>query len=161
MRSYPFPCFGGEWAGFEGHTPPAAHQASSLAPFCLIFQNIYSSLQSCFLWAKEHGQIKWIYCGCLLVAQSCPTLYDLVGCSPLGSPVHGILQARILDWVAMSFSKGSSWPRDQTPFSCMAGSLYTIWATGKPCECCLSNFHRENTQKTCHTEKILLLCPLQ
>ena len=62
---------------------------------------------------------------------SCPTLCDPVGCSPPGSSVHGILQARILEWVAMSFSRGSSWPRDQTLglISCIAGRFFTIWVT--------------------------------
>ena len=46
------------------------------------------------------------------VAQSCPTLCDPVGCSPPGSSVHRIFQARILEWVAISFPKGSSWSRD-------------------------------------------------
>ena len=41
-------------------------------------------------------------------AKSCPTLYDPVGCTPSGSSVHGILQARILEWVAIPFSRGSS-----------------------------------------------------
>ena len=45
---------------------------------------------------------------CVLVAQSCPTLCDPMDCSPPGSSVHGILQARILEWVAISFSRGSS-----------------------------------------------------
>ena len=49
--------------------------------------------------------------------QSCPTLWDSRDCNPLGSYVHGILQARILEWVAISFSRGSSWPRDQTHIS--------------------------------------------
>ena len=48
------------------------------------------------------------------VAQSCPTLCNPVDCSPPGSSVHGILQARILEWVAISFSRGSSQPRDRT-----------------------------------------------
>ena len=47
------------------------------------------------------------------VAQSCPTLCNPMDCSPSGSSVHGIFQARILEWVAISFSKGSSRPRDQ------------------------------------------------
>jgi len=47
----------------------------------------------------------------------------------LGSSVHGILQARILEWVAISFSRGSSWPRDCTPVSCTAGRFFTVWAT--------------------------------
>ena len=46
------------------------------------------------------------------VAQSCPTLRDPVDCNPPGSSVHGIFQARILEWGAISFSRGSSWPRD-------------------------------------------------
>ena len=50
----------------------------------------------------------------VLVAQSCPTLCDPIDCSPPGSSVHGILQARILEWVAVSFPRGSSGPRDQT-----------------------------------------------
>ena len=50
----------------------------------------------------------------MLVTQSCPTLCNHVDCSPPGSSVHGILQARILEWVAISFSRGSSQPRDQT-----------------------------------------------
>ena len=50
-------------------------------------------------------------------------------CSPPGSSVHGILQARILGWVAISFSKGSSQSRDQTQDSCIAGKFFTDWAT--------------------------------
>ena len=57
------------------------------------------------------------------VAQSCPTLCDPVDCIPPGSSAHGILQARILEWVAISFSRGSSQPRDQTQVSCIAGRL--------------------------------------
>ena len=46
-----------------------------------------------------------------------------------GSSVHGIFQARVLEWVAISFSKGSSWPRDQTQVFCIAGRRFTLWAT--------------------------------
>ena len=64
---------------------------------------------------------------CMLceVAQSCPTLCDPVDCSPPGSSVHGILEARILEWVAISFSRGSFRPRDQTQVSCIAGRHFT------------------------------------
>ena len=65
----------------------------------------------------------------VLVAQSCPTLCDPMDCSPPGSSVHGILQARILEWVAIPFSRGSSWPRDQTWVSCTAGRFFTVWVT--------------------------------
>ena len=63
------------------------------------------------------------------VAQSCPTLCDPMDCSPPGSSVHGILQARILEWVAISFSRGSSQPRDWTRVSCIAGRHFILWAT--------------------------------
>ena len=66
---------------------------------------------------------------CVLVTQSCPTLCNPVDCSPPGSSVHGILQARILEWVAIPFSRGSSQPRDWTGISCIADGLFTSWAT--------------------------------
>ena len=50
-------------------------------------------------------------------------------CSPPGSSVPGILQARILEWAAFPFSTGPSQPRDQTQLSCVAGRFFTIWAT--------------------------------
>ena len=65
----------------------------------------------------------------VLVTQSCLTLCDLRDCSLSGSSVHGILQARMLEWVAMPSSRGSSWPRGQTCISCIAGRFFTIWAT--------------------------------
>ena len=58
------------------------------------------------------------------VTQSCPTL-----CNPKDYTLHGILQARILDWVAFPFSKGSFQPRDGTQVSCFAGKYFTNWAT--------------------------------
>ena len=63
------------------------------------------------------------------VAQSCLTLCDPMDCSLPGSSFHGILQERILEWVAISFSRGSSWPRDGTQVSCIAGRFFTIWST--------------------------------
>ena len=63
------------------------------------------------------------------VAQSCPTLCDPMDCSPPGSLVHGIFQAWILEWVAISFSRGSSLPRDRTQVSRVVGRRFTIWAT--------------------------------
>ena len=62
-------------------------------------------------------------------AQLCPTLCNPMDCSLPGSSVHGILQARILEWVAISFSRGSSKPRDQTQVSCIAGRCFILWAT--------------------------------
>ena len=62
----------------------------------------------------------------VLVAQSCPTLCDPTDCSPPGSSVHGILQAGILKWIAIPFSRGSSQPRDRSQVSCIAGRFFTI-----------------------------------
>ena len=63
------------------------------------------------------------------IAQSCPTLCDPVDCSLPGSSVHGIFQAIVLEWIAISFSSGSSQPRDWTQVSCIVVRRFTIWAT--------------------------------
>ena len=68
-------------------------------------------------WKSEH------------VSQSCLTLCNPKDCS---SSVHGILQARILEWIAIPFFRESSWLRDQTQVSLIAGRFFTIWATRKP-----------------------------
>ena len=57
------------------------------------------------------------------------TLCDPMDCSLPGFSVHGIFQARVLEWVAISFSRRSAWPRDQTQVSCTAGRHFTLWAT--------------------------------
>ena len=63
------------------------------------------------------------------VAQLCLTLCDPMDCSLPGSSVHGIFQARILEWVAISYSRWSSQPRDRTRVSCTACRLFTFWTT--------------------------------
>ena len=74
----------------------------------------------------------YLLCCCsFLVAKSCPTLCDPMDCSPPGSSVHGILQARTLEWVAIFFSKGSSRSRDRTLIFCLAGGFFTIEPSGK------------------------------
>ena len=78
--------------------------------------------------------IKWWECVCVcvcLVAQSCLTLCDPMDCSLLGSSVHGIFQARILEWIAISFSRASSRPTDRIHISCIAGGFFTHWAKTK------------------------------
>ena len=65
----------------------------------------------------------------VLISQSCPTLCDPMDSRPPESSVHGILQARILEWVSIPFSRGSSQPRDQTWVSCIAGRFFMVWAT--------------------------------
>ena len=63
------------------------------------------------------------------VVQSCSTLCDPVDCSLPRSSIHGIFQARVLEWVAISFSRGSSQPRGHTWVSHIVGRRFTIWAT--------------------------------
>ena len=65
----------------------------------------------------------------LTCVKSCLSLCNPLDCSPPGSSVHGFFQARILQWVAISFSKGSSWPRDQTCVSCIGRQILYHWAT--------------------------------
>ena len=72
---------------------------------------------------KSESSWKW---------KSCLILCDPMDCSSPGSFVHGILQARILEWVATPFSRGSSRPRDPTLVSCTAGRFFTIWTTSLP-----------------------------
>ena len=66
---------------------------------------------------------------CVLFAQSCSTLCNPMDCSPLGSSVQGILQAKIVERDATVFSRGSSWPKGQTPVSRITGLFFTSWAT--------------------------------
>ena len=71
----------------------------------------------------------WFIPVCVSVFSVMSNSCNPMGCILPGSPVHGILQARILEWVAISFSRGSSQPRDQTQVSCIASRFFTIWAT--------------------------------
>ena len=75
------------------------------------------SALSCFSPLKSSSESK------MKVVQSCPTL-----CDPMGYAVHGILWARILEWAAFPFSRGSPQPRDWTPVSRIAGRFFTSWA---------------------------------
>ena len=77
-------------------------------------------------WTEEPGGLWFIGSQRvkMKVAQSCPTL-----CNPMYYRVHGILQARILEWVTFPFPRGSSKPRDQTQVSHTAGGFFTSWAT--------------------------------
>ena len=78
-------------------------------------------------------------CVCVCVraharGQSCPTLCNTMDCSLPGSSVHGIFQASVLEWVAISSSRLSSQPRNQTSVSCMTGRFFTIWTTWEALE---------------------------
>ena len=82
-----------------------------------------SCFSQCLLWSEC---LKWNE------SVSCSAVWlfvTLLDCSPAGSFVHGILQARIPKWVVIPFSRGSSRPRDWTWVSCIAGRFFTFWAT--------------------------------
>ena len=81
--------------------------------------------------ANVHKEEHYLCC-CSLVAQSCSTLCDPLDYSLLGLSVHGILQARILQWGGISLSRVSFWPRNGTCVSCFTGGFFTTELPGKP-----------------------------
>ena len=93
-----------------------------------VTENLTMEQISCFkTYIMEILYINMCVCVCVCVcvrararAQSCLTLHHSVDCSPPGSSVCGILQARILEWIGISFSRGSSLPRGQTQVSCVS-----------------------------------------
>ena len=87
-----------------------------VADACLVYTYLFN-------WSENESE----------VAQSCPTLCDPMDCSLPGSSLHGILQARVLEWVAISFSRGSSWRRDLTRVSRIPGRRFSLWATNLRC----------------------------
>ena len=80
-------------------------------------------------------EVKWSE-----VAQSCPTLCNPVDCSLPGFSVHGILQARVLEWVTISFSRGSSRPRDRTRVSHIGGRRLNLWAAREALVCLMDTY---------------------
>ena len=98
---------------------PTDHQGSPLTVFYLCFR---------FISRLDLFMLLLLLFSCSAVSDSSPPLH----CSPPGSSVHGILQARILEWVAISFSSESSWPRDQTHISGLAGGFFTMSHLGSP-----------------------------
>ena len=115
------------WVG-EGWIHRAQKIFKSVKLLCMILLNIMVDLRHLHLskpmkcpWSKE---VRWSE-----LAQSCPTLCNPMDCSPPGSSFYGILQARILEWVATPFSRRSSQPRDGTQVSHSAGGFFTNCAT--------------------------------
>ena len=101
----------------------------STSPKTLVYEIWYgTSVQTS--WAQHQVQ-DFLY---VLVPRSCPTLCDLMDCSPPDSSIHGIFQARILEWGAISFSRGSPRPRDWIHLSRIAGRLVKVWATRNSCK---------------------------
>ena len=86
-------------------------------------------------WPRDWSCVSYISWVVLKWSESCSVMSNsllLVDCSLSGSSVHGII---ILQWVAISFSRGSSQPRDRTPVSCIVGRFFTVWATRETLSC--------------------------
>ena len=105
-------------------------------------------------------RIAW-WCGSLLLTlklglrtpKSCVRLCDSVDCRLPGSSLHGILQARILEWIATPFFRESSWPRAQTRVSCTAGRFFNIWATRGAQEMARESIITDNLEKVGNNQK--------
>ena len=110
-----------------------SHLQSPGQPLCHFYKVQWSV--TCVMSERGGRCVKETLLVCILVTQSCPTLCDPMDCSPPGFSVHGILQTGILEWVAISFSRGSSWPKHQTRVSCVVGRFFTIWATREAQQC--------------------------
>ena len=98
----------------------------------------------------------FLLCACS-VTQSCPTLRDPMDCRPPGFFVHGISQARTLEWVTISFSGGSSWLRNLTGISCLGRWILYHWATWKAWAKPLNSPH--SVSGSCCSSTIQLLLP--
>ena len=99
------------------------------------------------------------------VAQSCLTLWDPMDCSLLSSSVHGIFQAIVLEWIAISFSSGSSRPRDRTQVSHSVDRCFTVWATGEvqkiwnASRICVSSLRRGHANLLCIVPILVYVLP--
>ena len=108
-----------EFYGFPLHIEEEEHNAAD-NKFCeeQCFRNCVNiSALATWKWSESEA------------AQSSPTLRDPMDCSPPGSSIHGIFQARGLEWGAIAFSRGSSGPRYRTQVSHIVGRRFSIWAT--------------------------------
>ena len=103
--------------------PCAIHRSLLIIQFCFFFSNARFSFQTYRLFKAMFSLLV------ALVTQWCPTLCGPMDYSPPVSSVQGILQARILEWVAVSYSRELSQPRDRTWVSHIVGRFFTIWAT--------------------------------
>ena len=109
-------------------SPRVCLNSCPLSRWCFL---IISSSTAPFSFCLQSFPALSLSCDWLLVTQTSPTLCHPIDCIPPGSYVHGIIQIRKLEWVAIPFSRETSQPRDQTQVSYTAGRFFTIWATRK------------------------------
>ena len=117
---------------------PVPHWRAATSFWCCYIYLVRIIIPIPYIWITLYHMITFnsfmnpvcaLRCVFVLVAQLCPTLCNPMDYSLPGSSIHWIFQARILDWVAISFSRVSSRPRDWTQVSCIAGRCFTIWTT--------------------------------
>ena len=116
------------WLFAPGVQSIGAFASASVLPmntqgwFPLGLTGFISLLNWCSIIRLEYPPIVFSLLSCV------PLFCDLMDCSPQGSSAHGISQARIMEWVAICFSRGSSWPRDRTGISCIGRQILYPWA---------------------------------
>ena len=124
-----------DWCGVISHCSFDLH-FSNKEQFWASFHvlaSCTSSLEKCLFRYFCHfliGLFVFLVLSCMKwseVVQSCLTLYNPVNCSLPGSSIHGIFWGRILEWVAICFSKRSSWPRGRTRVSHIVSKCFTLW----------------------------------
>ena len=115
---------------------PLTHIQRQATENCLVLHDVSTQTPLVFLHSPNQLTVLggfftfqlWCFC-CCLVAKSCLLFYHPLDCSPPGSSVHEISQARTLQWVAISFSSGSSQPRDRDQISCISRQFIDCWAS--------------------------------
>ena len=119
------------WRGASASSLPPANLRGPSFSFIPVFKQCFfrtCSRAGSVLVSTQVDILPWLLLATkALVAQSCPILCDPTDYSPPGSSICRILQARILEWIAIPFSRGSSQPRDQTQVSCIAGGFFIVW----------------------------------
>ena len=105
------------------------YQLQTPGPCLALPTTLPTIICSLFLWVCFCFADRFIPHMASEISQLCPTLCDFLDCSLPGSSVHGIFQARILKWVAIAFSRGSSRPRYRTQVSHIVGRCFTVWVT--------------------------------
>ena len=101
---------------------------SELSLWASVLSSLKWDITNLIVRVQRTKQVKHLYV-CVLVTQLCLTLCNPLDCSPPGFSVHAIFQARVLEWVAMPSSRGSSWPKDQTQAFCICRQILYHCAT--------------------------------
>ena len=125
-----FNCYPASQCTFSTTFHPMSPSIVAVINFAISNKPLKSWVHVLFLFMFSEFIISCMYQSVeVLITQSCSTLCNTMDYSLPGSEVHGILQARILEWIAISSSRELSQPWDQIQVSCIAGRFFTLWAT--------------------------------